>query len=105
MAGSRQWLAGLFFWILVLPSFSAAGWAQVAASITGKVDDASGAAVSGATVTMMDMETGAKRVVQTDSSGNYHILSLPIGVYELSVEKSGFATTEWTGIHLNVGAE
>jgi hypothetical protein len=69
------------------------------------VEDTTGAAISGATVTVREMATDAKRVVTTDSAGNYRILSLPVGVYELSAEKSGFETEEWSGIRLNVGQE
>jgi Carboxypeptidase regulatory-like domain len=105
ISGSRIWLARFLLGILVLLACPAAGWAQVAAAISGKVEDASGAAVSGATVTVKDMETGATRVVTTDSTGNYRVLSLPVGLYELSVEKSGFETAEWTGIKLYVGQE
>jgi hypothetical protein len=77
----------------------------VTAAISGKVEDASGAGVSGAEVTVKNLETGATRVVTTDSDGNYRVLSLPVGLHELSVEKSGFQTAVWTGIRLVVGEE
>ena len=89
----------------MLLAFPTAGWAQVSAAISGKVDDPSGAAVSEATVTVRNMETDAKRVATTDNSGHYRIVSLPVGAYELSVEKSGFETAEWSGIRLAVGQE
>src|SRR5208282_3568465 len=104
-AASRIRLASFFLGFLVLFASPTTGWAQVAASISGKVEDTTGAAVSGATVTIRNMATDAKRVVTTDSAGHYSILSLPVGVYELSAEKSGFETQEWSGIRLNVGQE
>ena len=55
------------------------GWAQVTATVSGKVEDASGAAVGGATVTVKSLETGATRTVTTDETGNYRVLSLPSG--------------------------
>ncbi len=61
--------------------------------------------MSGAKVTVRDMETGATRVVMTDSSGSYRALALPVGRYELTVEKSGFETADWAGIKLFVGEE
>jgi hypothetical protein len=97
-------LASLFL-ILVLLALPVKGWAQAAASISGKIEDETGAAVSGATVTVREMQTDAKRVANTDSSGHYHFLSLPVGLYELSAEKSGFQSEEWSGIRLNVGQE
>jgi hypothetical protein len=105
LAASSIWLASLFLGILVLLISPATVWAQGAASISGKVEDVTGAAVGGATVTVREMATDAKRVATTDSAGTYHLLSLPVGVYELSAEKSGFAAQEWSGIRLNVGQE
>ncbi len=61
--------------------------------------------MSGAKVTVKDMETGATRAVMTDSAGNYRVLSLRVGLHELSVEKSGFETAIWAGIRLFVGQE
>jgi Carboxypeptidase regulatory-like domain len=105
LAASRIWLASLFLGILVLLVSPATMWAQVAASISGKVEDVTGAAVGGATVTVREMATDAKRAATTDSAGIYHFLSLPVGVYELRAEKSGFEAQEWGGIRLNVGQE
>ncbi|MFI5101962.1 MAG: carboxypeptidase regulatory-like domain-containing protein [Terriglobales bacterium] len=103
--GWRPWLLRLFLAVQVLLACPYAGWAQVSAAISGKIEDASGAAVSGATVTVKDVETGATRVVATDSTGNYRVLSLPIGRHELRVEKEGFRVAVRTGIKLDVGEE
>ena len=80
-------------------------WPQVAASISGKVEDASGAAISGATVTVKSLETGATRVVTTDDAGNFRVLSLPLGPQEVKAEKKGFKAAVRTGINLEVGQE
>src|SRR5437899_1853581 len=61
--------------------------AQVTAAISGKVEDASGAAVGGATVAVKSLETGAIRSVTTDEMGNYRVLSLPVGSQEVRAEK------------------
>ena len=42
------------------------GFAQVTAAVSGTVNDPSGAAVSGVTVTIKSMETGSSRVTTTD---------------------------------------
>ena len=102
--GWRPWLLLLFLAVLVL-ACPGAGWAQVSAAISGRVEDASGAAVSGATVTVKDVETGATRVVTTDPTGNYRVLSLPIGLHEIRAEKEGFQAAVRTGIKLDVGEE
>ncbi len=101
----RLWLLSLFLSALVLLACPDAGWAQVSAAISGRVEDASGAAVSGATVTAKDVETGATRVVTTGPSGDYRVLSLPVGLHEIRVEKEGFRAAVRTGIKLDVGEE
>ena len=92
--------------LLLLIALSAgAAWGQVTASIAGKVEDPSGASVPGATVTVKNTETGSARTVSTDGTGNYRVLSLAVGGYEVKTEKPGFKTVVQTGIHLAVGQE
>ena len=79
--------------------------AQVSAEISGRVEDATGSAVGGVTVTVKSLETGATRSVVTDSDGNFHVLSLPVGQQELKAEKTGFKSVVRTGINLAVGQE
>src|SRR5262249_13935382 len=78
-------------------------WAQLGASISGKVEDPAGMAVSGATVTVKNAETEAVRTVSTDESGTFRVLSLPVGPYEVKVEKAGFKTQIRGGVNLEVG--
>ena len=79
--------------------------AQVAATISGRVQDASGATVPGVTVAVKSLETGAARVVTTDEGGNFKVLSLAVGEYEVKAEKTGFKAALRTGIHLVAGQE
>ena len=81
------------------------GWAQVSAAISGRVEDPSGSAVVGATVTVKSLESGATRVVATDESGNFRVLALPLGPQGVKVEKAGFKSVIQTGINLEVGQE
>src|SRR5262245_29392494 len=90
---------------LVLVCTSVGGWAQVNATISGKVEDQTGAAVGGAMVTVRSLETGATRIVTTDETGNYRVLSLPVGPQEVRAEKSGFRAAVRTGVNLVVGQE
>jgi Carboxypeptidase regulatory-like domain len=69
-------------------------WAQdVTASIYGTVTDPSGAAVVGATVTVKSVERGVSYTAVTNEGGLYRISQLPVGNYELRVEKQGFQTS------------
>jgi hypothetical protein len=79
--------------------------AQVTASISGRVEDPSGAAVPRATVTVTSLETGAVRTVATDETGTYRVLLLPVGRYEVKAEAAGFRAALQTGISLAVGQE
>ncbi len=90
---------------LMLAGISLPAWAQVSASISGRVEDPSGAGVSGAAITVKSLETGAVRGTVTDDSGNYTILSLPLGAQELRAEKKGFKAVVRTGIDLEVGQQ
>src|SRR5213595_2439319 len=98
-------LVGLVFGIFVLLTSPVCGSAQVTATILGKVEDTSGAAVGGATVTVKSLETGATRTVTTDETGNYRVLSLPLGAQEVRAEKPGFKSAVRTGINLAVAQE
>src|SRR3989454_11861087 len=79
--------------------------AQVTASVSGRVEDSSGAALPGAMVTVTSLETGAGRTVSTGETGAYRGLSLPVGRYEVKAELSGFKAARQTGISLAVGEE
>src|SRR5262245_20641766 len=96
-------LVSLLVAVLVLTGNS--GWAQVTAAISGKVEDASGAAVGGATVTVKNVETGVSRTVTTDETGTYRALSLSVGQQEVRAEKPGFRSAVRNGITLVVGQE
>ena len=75
------------------------------AAITGTVQDTSGAAVSGAMVTVKHLETGLTRTVEADAAGNYRITPLPVGEYELTAEQTSFQREVRRGISLVVGQE
>jgi len=78
-------------------------FAQVSATLSGVVTDPSGAAVAGANVAVLDLETGESHNTQTDAAGRYQVFALPIGEYEVTATKTGFAAQVRTGIHLVVG--
>jgi Carboxypeptidase regulatory-like domain/TonB dependent receptor len=67
---------------------------DVSAKITGTVTDASGAVISGATVTATEHSRGAVYTAQTNSAGIYFLSPLPIGDYVLKIAASGFSTAE-----------
>ncbi|MES2390335.1 MAG: carboxypeptidase regulatory-like domain-containing protein, partial [Acidobacteriota bacterium] len=64
---------------------------QGAASLTGQVNDASGAAVLGAQVTIMDPTRNSTVTVMTNAAGTYIVPQIDPGDhYEIKVSKAGF---------------
>jgi len=66
---------------------------EVTATITGTVTDQSGAAVAGATITAKSVERGTTYTAVSNDAGIYRIPLLPVGNYDLRVEKTGFQTS------------
>jgi len=91
--------------LLALAATVAPALAQTTATISGTVEDITGAAVAGTTVSVKSLETGATRVTSTDDTGKFRILFLSVGRHELKAEKSGFRTAVHSGIDLDVGQE
>ncbi len=72
------------------------------ASISGYVNDPSGAAVSGVTITAVNVDTNAQSQAESNQSGFYTLTPLRIGRYTLSVEHPGFKKEVISGIVLEV---
>ena len=79
--------------------------AQDLASLSGTVTDPTGAVVADAAVDVKNADTGAVRHVASNESGEFHAFALPVGNYEVDVQKSGFQEEIRTGIHLAVGQQ
>jgi Carboxypeptidase regulatory-like domain/TonB dependent receptor len=71
-------------------------------SITGVVQDPSGAVVPKASVVLTDNDKGQKYTAKTDSSGRYVLRALPPSTYAIRVEAAGFKSEEQRGIMLVV---
>jgi hypothetical protein len=74
----------------------ATGQTLAAGSIQGTIVDPTGAAVSGAKVTLTEPTTGFSKVFTTSSSGYYSAGSLNPGNYKIRVEAPGFSASEET---------
>src|SRR5258706_10999294 len=78
---------------------------QSTGTVNGLVIDPSGAAVAGATITLTDIATGAPRAAVTNDAGRYAFVSVPPGVYNLTVTKTGFRVSKLTDQKVTVGTE
>jgi hypothetical protein len=63
---------------------------ETTSAIVGQVRDGSGAVVAGATVTIIDRETGMRRSAKTDESGRFNFPQLKPGTYSVTAEAEGF---------------
>src|SRR5437763_279430 len=61
--------------------------------IRGTVTDPSGSIIVGAAVTATNVGTGEARRVVTDNSGNYSVLNIDAGTYDVLIEHAGFQKT------------
>src|SRR5580765_994905 len=86
--------------------FAVSGIAQAqatAADLSGTVLDQTGAVVAGATVQAKNTGTGISRTATSGAEGNYQMIGLPPGEYEISTEAASFKKSVISGIRLTVG--
>ncbi len=89
---------------LVLLLLATHAWAQSTAQINGTVADSSGAVLPGATVIVIQTDTGFRREAVADDRGSFALPNLPLGPYRLEVSLSGFRSYVQTGIVLQVNS-
>ncbi len=86
--------------VLLMCGANAAFAQEVTATITGTITDQSGAAIAGANVVAKSTERGISYNSTSNESGLYRISNLPVGSYELRVEKEGFQTSAYPAFTL-----
>src|SRR5277367_1742410 len=96
----QRFRAPFAFFVCCAPLLS-----QVSATLSGTVSDPSGAVISGVSVAVKNVDTGAVRNVATDSSGVYQVVALPVGDYEIRASKTGFADVLRQGVRLVIGQD
>jgi Carboxypeptidase regulatory-like domain/TonB-dependent Receptor Plug Domain len=102
----RRVLCLLSFAVLGMILFAAEMRAQVAgATLSGTINDPSGAVVPNAQVAARNTATGVTRAATTDSAGFYSLPNLLPGNYEVTVTATGFSTAVQSNIELAVGAQ
>jgi Carboxypeptidase regulatory-like domain/TonB dependent receptor/TonB-dependent Receptor Plug Domain len=77
--------------------------AQQQTSITGRVVDASGLGLPGATVTVTSQSTGFTRTVVTAETGGYAVPNLEPGSYTILIELPGFNSVRRPDVQLTAG--
>ena len=72
-------------------------------SLVGTIRDNTGAAVSGAQVTLTNAGTGIASTATTSSSGDYQFPDVRVGVYNVAATSPGFSKAEADRITVSVG--
>ena len=90
--------------LVVLLAFSVSVAAQTnTGEISGVVRDAQGGALPGARVIAEHVDSGVRVEYPTDEAGRYHLLSLRVGMYVISVELPGFRRIVRSAFSFNSG--
>ena len=94
-------LLGLAFLSALTLPYSALCQVDVG-SISGTITDSSGAAISGARVTLTNEDTGIVLTTDSTSSGGYSFAPVKIGRYAVSAEFAGFRTVRQNNVTVDV---
>ncbi len=101
----RAWdVLSFLLCFVFLGSVCISAWGQVGAgSLSGIVQDTTGAIIPGATVTIQNTASGAQRHLQSNSAGAFTFSAIPSGDYKVTVEHAGFKQLVRASVHLNAG--
>ncbi len=103
---THTWLRGfslLLMIVAITTAWSAYGQNTNSGEIKGTVTDSSNAVVSGATVVILNVQTGVKTTTVTNGVGIYDVPSIPPGKYSITFSAAGFRDAVRNGITLQVG--
>src|ERR1700731_5023305 len=102
---SRAYMMVLAIAVVVLTFNSGNAFAQTGGTgiVVGTVTDPSGAAVPGASVTLIDAATNSERTTTTNDTGRYDFPNVPPGKYNLTISKGGFRAGKFVNQSVAVG--
>ena len=95
-------LVTLTYLILLLGALTAVLAQTTTGTFGGTVSDATGGRVAQAAVTALNVETGQKLKAETTGTGDFLIVQVPPGKYEVNVVAKGFKTLSRKGLTLEV---
>lgn len=102
----KQYFRGLFLLAILIVGLNGIQlWGQAdQGTVTGTVLDSQGALISGASVTLENVNTGLILKQMSNSSGGYTFTPIKIGTYSITAVAKGFEATTQTGVVVNVNA-
>src|SRR5215467_13058955 len=69
-------------------------------TVSGAVIDPSGSSVAGASVELLQVATGSRRMAATNEVGIYRFEAVDLGAYEMKIAHAGFKSFEATGLNV-----
>jgi Carboxypeptidase regulatory-like domain len=91
---SLTFVLAFLFAVVVINASSPVLWGQeVTAAVVGSVSDSSGAPIKGAAIVARDTERGVVWKAETNDTGSFSILRLPVGTYTAEATAAGFEKT------------
>ena len=107
MFGCTTLRKSFLVWVLAalaaLSIAAPAGAQSATGSIEGSIVDQTGAVMPGVTVTAVQSTTGLTRTTVSDENGLFRLLLLPVGVYDVTADLSGFNSRKLPELTVNVG--
>jgi hypothetical protein len=88
---------------LLMVSGARAQGVGASGDIRGSVKDPAGASLPNVSVTVVGTETGLRRTVVTDESGEYQVTGLAPAIYEVTAQVRGFETAIRKGVIVSIG--
>ena len=98
----RPWSIALFALLVTVMSVTSAFGQTDQGTITGVVQDPSGAVIGNASVTLTNLDTGQEFKTKSDGGGVYVFSPIKIGNYKVTVASPGFETTTQTNLHVSI---
>ena len=95
-------LSAIFLFLVLLLANTMSRAQVTQGSLVGTVMDASGSAIAGANVTLLNTEEGVVRTTQTNGNGEYMFLDVKAARYKIDIEAPDFEKWEVSGVALAV---
>jgi len=96
---------GLLFILFAMLGQTATSSAQTyRGGIAGTITDNTGAAISGAVVTIVEDATNASQKTVSSSAGDFDFTNLPVGTYTITVSAPGFSNAKYDKVAVAAGS-
>ncbi len=95
----------LAFVLLAIALCAAPMWAQITGTITGVAKDKDGKPIVGATVELVNTQSGTKYDLKTNSKGQYYSVGISLGVYRATLIQNGQEIDSHGNVVIEVSGE